>query len=607
VAAAAAAAAAVMDRQRDLVRLLADIHYAALHMGTATSMMMSGSASSAMPTQHAALEQAVRLLRGNAARFARISPVDKAGLLRACMPRIADVAAAWAAAGCRAKGLTVADSGEEWLAGPIPTLRMARLLADSLMQIATRGRPPLGTGSHVRHDGRLEVDIFPATSHDRILFAGFTGKVLMEEGVDRAAAVRRQASFYHKRDPEGGVSLILGAGNVSSIPAMDVFTKMFIEGFVCVLKMNPVNEWVGPHLERALAPLIERGFLRIVYGGAAEGQFLVEHEAVDDVHITGSDRTHDLLVWGPPGPDRDRRLAENAPRLEKPISSELGNVSPVAIVPYTYSDEELWFQARSVASMVVNNGSFNCNAAKMLITSKQWAQREAFVRLVGRALSQVPTRRAYYPGAFERYETLTRGRDRLERYGEATAEKLPWTMIRDVDAGRREDPLFRVEPFCGILSETCVGSADPVEFLASVTTLMNDQLWGTLNTCLVIHPKLEADPTVGKALDRAIVALRYGTVAINHWPALCYAVGSMPWGGHASASLKDIQSGLGWVHNTYMLDGIDKSIVRGKLVVKPTPVWFFDNARTAQLGPKLVAMEADPSWWKVPGLILSAL
>src|SRR5690606_35864816 len=108
--------------------------------------------------------------------------------------------------------------------------------------------------------------------------------------------------------PEGGVSVILGAGNVSSIPPMDAFTKMFIEGMVCIIKMNPVNEWVGPHLERALAPLIDAGYLHIVYGGSDVGQALVTSELIDDVHITGSDRTHDSIVWGPPGPERDRRL-----------------------------------------------------------------------------------------------------------------------------------------------------------------------------------------------------------------------------------------------------------------------------------------------------------
>ena len=568
---------------------------------------MSSSAASAAPSAPGALDHAIDELRVNALPLARLAPAAKAQLVRQCIARLVEVAPAWAAAGTKAKGLPVENHAEEWLAGPLPVVRMARLLADSLDAIALSGRPPLGTRSRRREDGRLEIDLFPASGLDKVLWAGFRGSALMQEGIDREAALRHQAAFYQMREPEGGVALILGAGNVSSIPPMDVFSKMFIEGFVCLLKMNPVNEWSGPFIERALEPLISRGFLRVVYGGADVGNYLVYHAGIDDVHITGSDKTHDLIVWGPPGPDRDRRLAENDPLLQKPISSELGNVSPVAIVPYTYSDEELAFQARNIATMVANNASFNCNAAKMVLASRQWPQRDQFFQLVAKYLDRFPTRKAYYPGAFDRYQSLVGGRARVERHGQAGEGQLPWTVIRDVDSSAKTDPLFHTEPFCSILSETGVGSADPVEFLDSATRFMNDTLWGTLNACIVIHPKLEQDATVGRALDRAIADLRYGTVAVNHWPALGYALGSLPWGGHPSASLKNIQSGLGWVHNTFMLGGVDKSIIRGNLRVRPTPVWFYDNRKAGAMGPRLVDMEANPSWLKVPGLLVRAI
>jgi acyl-CoA reductase-like NAD-dependent aldehyde dehydrogenase len=569
---------------------------------------MSSSAASAAPSAPSALDRAVEELRARAVTLARLPVAEKAALVRQIIPRLAEAAPGWAAAGATAKSLGADQQAEEWLSGPLPCIRMCRLLADSLDAIAARGRPPLGTGVRTRADGRLEIDLFPVTGLDKLLFSGFRGSVLMQEGVDRESAVRQQAAFYQERDPEGGVSLILGAGNVSSIPPMDVLSKMFVEGFVCLLKMNPVNEWSGPFIERALAPLIERGFLRVVYGGADVGKYLTYHQGIDDVHITGSDKTHDLIVWGPPGPERERRMAENDPLLHVPISSELGNVSPVAIVPYTYSEDELAFQARNVATMVANNASFNCNAAKMVVTSKSWPQRERFFELVSQSLDRFPTRRAYYPGAFDRYESLVGGRARVEKHGSTgDGRNLPWTVIRDVDSSAKTDPLFHTEPFCAILSETTVGSADPVEFLARATTFMNDTLWGTLNACIIIHPKLERDATVGSALERSIAELRYGTVAINHWPALGYALGTLPWGGHPSASLKNIQSGLGWVHNTFMLGGVDKAIVRGNLRVRPTPVWFYDNRKAAAMGPKLVDMEASPSWLKVPGLLLRAL
>jgi len=568
-----------------------------------TSLQMSATATSAAPTEQSKIDEAVAALKQRAVEFARLAPVAKAQLLRECIPRLLAGAPTWVADGARVRG---ADPSEEWLAGPTATLRMFRLLAQSLDQVAQAGKPALGRGSRRRTDGRVEISLFPNSTLDGLMYGSFTGHVLLQAGVDERIAREVQAEFYSRKDPEGGVSLVLGAGNVSSIPPMDVATKMFTEGFVCILKMNPVNEWVGPHLERALAPLIDRGYLRIVYGGAEVGSYLCYHPLVDDVHITGSDRTHDAIVWGAPGAERDRRMAANEPVLTKPISSELGNVSPVAIVPYQYSDAELGFQARNVVTMVFNNASFNCNAAKMLITATGWSQREKFLDMVAQGLAQAPTRKAYYPGAFERYERLLAGHANVERFGQGTAERLQWALVRGVDAAT-DDPLFRTEPFCGIISETSIGTTDPVEFLRTSTAFMNDRMWGTLSTTLVVPPKLEKDAAFARALDQAIVDLRYGTVSINHWPALCYAFGTMPWGGHPSATMKNVQSGLGWVHNTYMLGGIDKSVVRGPLTVSPYPAWFFDNPKTNKIAPAAADMEAAPSWLKLPGLLAKVL
>src|SRR5262249_2892420 len=214
-----------------------------------------------------------------------------------------------------------ADPAEEWLAGPMATIRVYRLLAQSLDQIAQSGKPTLGRGIRRRPDGRLTITAFPASRLDAVMYGGFSGEILMAEGLDQRGARERQPPFAARRAPEGGVLALRGAATVAPTPPMDVASKMFVEGFVAILKMNPVNEWAGPHLERALAPLIDRGYLRIVYGGAEVGSYLCYHPLVDDVHITGSDRTHDAIVWGAAGPERDRPMAANQPVLAKPSSS----------------------------------------------------------------------------------------------------------------------------------------------------------------------------------------------------------------------------------------------------------------------------------------------
>jgi aldehyde dehydrogenase (NAD(P)+) len=575
-----------------------------------TALAPSARATSAVATPRPDLDRAVAAVKARARELARMPPRAKADLLRQIIPRVVDAGAEWVQAACRAKGIPYGApvAGEEWLAGPMVTVRNLRLLAESLDAIHKGGRPRFGRGARTRTDGRVEVDVFPDGPFDGVTQAGFTGKLLMQDGVTEASARARQASFYQKADPEGGVALILGAGNVSSIPPMDALYKMLVDGEACVVKMNPVNEYIGPLLEKTFAPLVARDFLRVVYGGGDVGAYLCEHPDVTSIHITGSDKTHDLIVWGPPGPERERRMRDNEPLLGKTITSELGNVSPVCFVPGSYSDDELWFQARNLATMVVNNGSFNCNAGKMLVLGKGWGQKDRFMGMLAKALSQVPPRRAYYPGAHDRYRSLVGARERrVEKFGQAGADALPWTLIRDLDATDGSEPLFTTEPFCGILSQTELASSDPAEFLAGATRFCNDTLWGTLNASIVIHPRVEADPAVARALDRAIVDLRYGTVVINHWAGLGYAFVTPPWGGHPSATLKDIQSGVGRVHNTFMLEGIDKSIIRGPLRMPMKPAWFYDNKNTHVIGEKLLHFEAAPSWLKAPGLAAAGL
>jgi len=568
---------------------------------------MSPTAAAAItPTSRPALDEAVAVVSEQRRAFARMTAAEKAKLLRSALRLLDEVAAGWVEAGCKAKRLPLGEAleGEEWFAGPIPTARNLRLLADSLEAIAKKGQPPLGRGVRTRPDGRVEIDVFPTSGWDANLYRGMECSVLMLPGVDEKAAREKQAAFYKQRDPQGKLSLILGAGNVSSIPIMDVLAKMFIDGHVCVLKMNPVNEWVGPFIERTLAPMIERNFVRVVYGGGDVGEYLCQHPGVEDLHITGSDKTHDRIIWGPPGPEQERRKREHKPLLTKPITSELGNVSPVAVVPGQYSDAELAFQARHLVTMVANNGSFNCNAAKMLITARGWPQRDRFLELVRQGLKQAPSRNAYYPGARERYAALTAGRA-IESFGEARDGMLPWTLIPQVDASRADEPLFTTEPFCSILSHTEIGDGDPASFLAAATTFCNDRLWGTLNAAIIIDPRTEK--AVAPALDRAILDLRYGAVAVNMWPAANYATVSPPWGGHPSATLENIQSGLGWVHNTYLLEGVEKSVMRAPITLWPKPAWFFDHKNTHLVGEKLSRFEIAPSALKLPGLTAAAL
>lgn len=558
-------------------------------------------------TGRRSLDEAVDRLCEGAAGWAAAPLGARIALLRSIQSGLWRAAPAMAEAACRAKGLDPAGAAaaEEWLGGPYTSLRFVRQLLDSLAAIARTGTTRVGRLSTAR-DGRLLEEAFPADGLDRAVYLGIRGEIRYPAGVDQRAMRETRARFHRAPDHRGRVCLVLGAGNVNSIPVADVLAKLFNEGKVCLLKCNPVNAYLGPQVERAFGEAIDRGWLRVVYGGAEEGAYLAHHPGVDEIHITGSDRTHDAIVWGPPGPDRVARQVRNEPLLQKEITSELGNVTPVLVMPGPWSRRQLALQAEGVAGAVVNNGSFNCIAAKLLVLPRGWHEREAFLDLVWEKLSRAPPRRAWYPGAQDRYRALTDGRERL-RTGPGTEGAIPWTLLPGLDADDDAEPAFRTEPFCALLSETAVGSEDPLEYLAAAVEFANRRLWGTLSATLLAPPGFLADPVVGEAVERAVAGLRYGSVCVNVWSAFAYLAGTLPWGAYPGSTLRDIQSGRGFVHDTRMVGPIEKAVVWAPAAPLAKLPHFPSHRNALPLARRLTALEATGSWLELPGVLAAGL
>jgi acyl-CoA reductase-like NAD-dependent aldehyde dehydrogenase len=553
---------------------------------------MKPAATALAATEPRRLDEAVARLRDGAPIWARASLPERIALARSMARGTERTAERAVAAACEAKGIAQGSpvAGEEWLSGPYVVLRQLRFIIRSLQALARHGNTPIGpTGETV--DGRLTVRVFPASGSDRALFAGVSADTHLEEGVGERELHDGRARFYKAPDHDGLVCLVLGAGNINAIPPADVLTKLFNEGKVCILKMNPVNAYLGPILEEAFAGAIARGVLAVVYGGAEEGWHLAHHPGVDEVHITGSDRTHDLIVWGPPGPERAARMARQDPLLRKEITSELGNITPVLFVPGPWNARTLAVQAESIAGMFTHNASYNCIAAKMLVTARGWPLRDELLAAVERFTALVAPRRAWYPGAASSYHRLLDGRTGVVRIGDARPDELPWAIVPGI-APDPDDAAFRQEPFCALLWETQVGSTDPVEYLEEAVTLANETLWGTLAAHIVVHPRTASDRTTRAALERAIRRLRYGTVSVNCWAGYGFSFGTSPWGAYPGSPLTDVQSGRGFVHNALMLERVEKTVVRHPAVTFPKPPYFPSHRTAHTLGRALTRFEA---------------
>lgn len=554
------------------------------------------------------LERHIDLLQDRKDAWARLPVPRRLEYLRSILDGTVRTAEAQVRAACEAKGLKLGTpaEAEEWLGGPVIQARVVRTLIDTLEHVAATGRPPLDPGRvSTRPDGRVVYRGFPGSALDKVLYSGFTGDVWMQPQVTRESLPEHMGAIYTKPAlTEGRVSLVLGAGNVASIGPLDLVHKLFFEGQVGLLKFNPVNAYLAPFVEEAFADLIRDGFVRTTAGGPESGAFLVAHPGIEEIHITGSDRTHDAIVYGP-GEEGRRRKEADEPLVDKRITSELGNVSPVIVMPGDWSEGDLEFQAQNVATQLTNNAGFNCNASRVLVVWSRWPQRKAFLDRLSEVLATVPQRPAYYPGAEDRYERFVAAHPQATRVGERTDGVLPWVVVRDLDPADHDDPCYTTEAFCGLMGETALDADSPAAFLDEAVRFANDRLWGTLNACVIVDPKTRSREA--EAVDAAVAGLKYGTVAVNHWPALSFALGTTTWGAYPGHTRQDIQSGVGVVHNTLLFDAPEKTVIEGPFRVRPKPPWFVTHKAAHQVARRLVDLEARPRWSALPPLLVHAL
>ncbi|MGI9648444.1 MAG: aldehyde dehydrogenase family protein, partial [Acidimicrobiia bacterium] len=504
-------------------------------------------------------------------------------------------------------------AGEEWISGPYAVLVAINALEKSLRAVADGSDVLAGTTIRTRAGGQVVVDVYPGDIYDRLLLNGYRAEVWMQEGVTPANLRDHVASFYKQTDPEGRVGLILGAGNISSIPLLDILTKMFIEGQVAIVKMNPINDYLGPLFEDICAALINDDYLRFVYGDGGVGAYLTGHDLVDTLHITGSSSTYNRIVFGPGEAGADRR-ARNEPVIHKPFTSELGGVGPTFIVPGPWTDADLAFQAEHLATQKFHNAGFNCIASQVLVLPKDWSGSDRLVDELRRVIRSIPKREAYYPGSEHRQQAAVAKHPHAEVLDSGP---VPRTLITDVDADGKDEYAFTTEFFGGVYATTKLGSRQPAEFVRAAVAFANEKLEGTLGAQFLIHPKTEEE--LGSVLDEAIADLDYGNVGINTWTGAGYLLPTATWGAFPGHTHDEIGSGIGVVHNAYMFDWPEKTVVHapfhpfpralwnGQFHLSPKPPWFVTHRRADKAGERLTRFAADPGWRHLPGIFAAAL
>lgn len=551
--------------------------------------------------------------RAGASAWSRVGLRRRRELLEQFAALVEEHADDWVRIAGEIKGIDPASPalGEEWISGPWATLHYAGHLAQSVARLEQGVSPTEGFAIRPVPGDRVAVDVLPHSVWDRLLLSGFSAEVWCEPGVGEDEV--RATAGLGLREPEAvrGSCVVLGAGNILSIAPLDALYVLYADNRSVALKLNPVTDRLLPVLEAIFAPFIELGVVQVFSSDLELGAAVIAHDGIDAVHMTGSEATHDAIVWGP-GPEGAAGKAAGKRRLHKPITSELGGVSPVIVVPGRWSRRDLEFQARHVVTMRLHNSGSNCVAGQVVVLSSDWAQKDEFLAAIRRALAEAPARPAWYPGSGDRVAAARAGATPYEEVG-GTPER---TLLPALDA-REDESAFSEEFFGPVLGVTEL-SGTGADFLAAAIDFANQGLRGTLGANVLAHPRdLKA---IGRErLDQMLAGLRYGTIALNCWTAVGYLSPFATWGAFPGHTPDDIQSGHGVVHNGLLLARPERTVVRGPFrpfprswatgsaALTPVPPWFVHNRTAATTGERLVRFSARPRWRKLPGVFASAL
>lgn len=526
-------------------------------------------------------------LAAGAARHATRDAVARAALARETALTVAAAADAWVEAALAVKAATgsAAARAEETATGPLATLRLLLVTARALGDIARDGLPRTARPPRILHAAAggagpasfVGVDVLPEPRLlDGITAQGQTATVRCVSPGGVEAFVRCWREEARERPRGGGVAAVLGAGNVTGLAAGDVIAQVFEHGRAALLKLHPLHAPLEPVLRAAFGPLVAADLVGIVCGGTDVARAAVAAPQVTHVHLTGGRAAFDAVVWGGPGP----RSEGATPVLDKPITCELGNVTPWVVVPGRYTRQQLRYQADVVAASIANNTSFNCIATKCVVTCLSWNQRVDFLGHVARRLASLPPRPAWYPGAAAAWEAVT---------GEPPIDgTLPWVFRTGVDPVR--EPRWLEREWFGPVAVEVPLAADSLDAFCGTAAAFVHALPGNLAASVTAPAGLPAHD------EARVVALlehlRCGVVARNTWSALAYSFASVPWGGFPGGTLAEPGSGIGRVHDPLLLPLVHDAIVTAPLSGWPAPPWVPWHSRGPRVTRGLVDVYA---------------
>lgn len=549
------------------------------------------------PTADDNVEQILDTLDRYKKAWIDTSAVARAALLRECRSCAVQVSRRAAQAAVQAHGSYGGGCGEEWMEW-IPVILGMKELEESLRKGGEQSPVSLQ-----KHDGprggQYIANVFPAGLLS-LLFPQVTGEVWLKPDKDASQGkAYRSKKLPHKtrkakclKSGNGKVAFVLGSGHQLSAIILDVLHKLFVDDEVVLLKLNPVNEFLGQYVAAALKPLILRGFFSLCYGPTKQGISICRHELVDTVRVTGSEDTYNAIVRG-----TSKTPGVGYPPLNKSVMVELGNVSPIIVVPGKWSQKDLDHHTEIVAASLAFNSGHSSTAAEVLVMDETWAQREDFLNKLRKRLSSLPQRVGWYPKSRQKQRGLQRSFPDIEAFGVhckgVNVSTLPFLLVTGLSP---EQSSTRMETWTTALQEVALKNPEGTtkSFLKDAVQFVNDSCWGSSNCTILVHPRTRKQ--LGSQFQDAIAGLEYGNIIVNAPAVMGFATTALPWGGYPGQLPRSIASAqVACVHNTMMFDHPEKSVLYYPFRLSHPAIWSPTLANAEEVVERAIAFIDSPS------------
>tara|TARA_B100000424_G_scaffold270993_1_gene272031 strand:- start:390 stop:2036 length:1647 start_codon:yes stop_codon:yes gene_type:complete len=540
------------------------------------------------------IDRFISTLRTKSKEFNSISNVQLASMLEETISNIKEVSYFWATICSDNKGTTKTPAeGEEWLGGPFASVLATQYYIKSLIN-----DDDLVEGNFNNSENSYKV--FPNNFIERITFPFINAKVYFNKSMS-FDDINKFRGFSKRYDIEPSITLVLGAGNFSSIPYLDVLYHLITRRSVILLKLNPVNDYLKPVFEKVFKNFIERGYIIVTNGNINESKYMATHPGINHIHLTGSDKTYEDIVYGRELTGNERSIKTLSKINPKPITSELGNVTPIIIHPGKWSTSDIKYQARKIVTGKLNNNGFNCIAAQVVVLPDGWGHTETLIKYVKYYMNKAKDRKAYYPDSIERLTKLEKDKS-YERVNSLSCTTPHLT--REIKAYNKYE---LDEVWSSTIYFRKIAYSNAEDYVKKSIDYCNNELWGNLGVSVIIK---NHNNKFNKHITNSYIEnLKYGTIAINEWAAIGYIIPQLPWGGFPGNKDNDIQSGQSVVHNSMLFESPLKGIVETKFRISRLidPPWFITNRKSRRLFMNLTYFQINNTKINLIKLIFSAL